>query len=33
MKKGEDVSYLTKLRLVKDEFTTIGEKQNDDELV
>ncbi|KAH9326462.1 hypothetical protein KI387_006640, partial [Taxus chinensis] len=34
MNKGEDVtSYLTRLRLVKDELTAVGDKPSDDELV
>lgn len=34
MNKGEDViSYLIRLRLVKDELAIVGDKPNDDELV
>ena len=34
MNHGEDVtSYLTRLRLVKDELATVGDSPSDDELV
>ena len=34
MNKGEDLtSYLTKIRLVKDELVVVGEKVDDDELI
>ncbi|KAH9294831.1 hypothetical protein KI387_038419, partial [Taxus chinensis] len=34
MNKGEDVtSYLTRLRIFKDELAAVGDKPSDDELV